>query len=86
MSIFTKLVKKTENVSCNYSGSNVRQQVMCRVSFRGARGGHLPPPWIISAPPLEFERAKLLDMSSRSAKPQETLAVSLGKHDINFNI
>ena len=33
-------------------------------------------------PSLEFEKAKLLDMSSASAKPQETLVVSLGKHDI----
>ena len=51
---------------------------MARDSFMGGRGawGHLPPP------PLEFEKAKLLDVSVTSVKPQETLVVSLGKHDI----
>ena len=48
-----------------------------RVSFRGGRGagGGI-------SPPLEFEKAKRLDMFSTSVKPQETLVVSVGKHDI----
>ena len=49
------------------------------VLFRGDRGGGgicLP-----LGSPLEFEKAKLLDMSSTSVKPQEALVVSLGKHN-----
>ena len=32
-------------------------------------------------PPLEFEKVKLLDMSSTSVKLQETVVVSLGKYN-----
>ena len=44
-----------------------------RVSF----GGGICPPLDHKCLPLEFEKAKLLDMSSTSVKPQETLVVSL---------
>ena len=50
-----------------------------RVSFRG--GGKCRP-LDHKCPPLEFEKAKMLDMSNTSVKSQETLVVSLGKHDI----
>ena len=57
-----------------------QKQIVCRVLFGGGGGGgggldH-------KCLPLEFEKAKLLDMSSTSVKPQETLVVSVGKHDI----
>ena len=53
-----------------------------RVSFRGGRGAGGQGGRGGISPPLEFEKANLLDMSSTSVKPQETLVVSLGKHDI----
>ena len=57
--------------------SKISQKAV-RISFREGRGGALNHKY----PPLEFEKLKLLDMSSTSVKPQETLVVSLGKYDI----
>ena len=48
----------------------------------GGGGGGKCRPLDHKCPPLEFEKAKLLDMSNTSVKSQETLVVSLGKHDI----
>ena len=44
-------------------------------------GGGICAPLDPKCPPLEFEKLKLLDMSSTSVKPQEALVVSLGKHN-----
>ena len=51
-----------------------QKQIVCRALF----GGDLDH----KCPTLEFEKAKLLDMSSTTVKPQETLVVSVDKHDI----
>ena len=55
-----------------------------QVSFRGGHGGGGGKcrPLDHKCPFLEFEKPKLLDMSNTSVKSQETLVVSLGKHDI----
>ena len=55
------------------SMANTIHACICRVSFGGG-GGIFPP--------LEFEKAKLLDMCSTSVNHKKTLVVSLGKHDI----
>ena len=61
------------HVSCTYACECVRCiHVHAQSGFHLGRGGVLP---------LEFENIKLLDMSSTSVKPQETLVVSLGKHN-----
>ena len=50
--------------------------------FHLGGGGGICPPLDHKCPPLEFEKAKHLDMSSTSVNHKKTLVVSLGKHDI----